>query len=136
VVDASVILNWLLREDANPMTDALRELHESGMETLVAPELISYEVANVLSRKLKLGPAAAADMYSDYEALEIVTYSLDSSAFHRVLALCAGCGISAYDASYASLSEALNAPLATLDRRLEEGLRREGIRLYSPGSRP
>ena len=51
VVDASVALKWLVLED---MSDVAKELYGAG-DHLVAPRLITTEIANALVRKTMQG---------------------------------------------------------------------------------
>jgi predicted nucleic acid-binding protein len=48
VIDASVAVKWFVVEPDSPSAHQLLEAHAWGSTTLVAPDLIVYEVANVL----------------------------------------------------------------------------------------
>lgn len=122
VVDASVALGWLLRE---PPADAHRRLlddHVAGREPLIAPELLHYEVANVLAVGADLPAAAALDAFERFAALGIETYSLGLAEYRAALGLAAGHGVSVYDASYAALALTLGIRLVTADRKLARRL--------------
>ncbi len=114
VVDASVVVAALV--DSGPAgawsADALRN------ERPVAPELLPFEVANVL-RRLEAGRGLSRDMASlahyDLLRLDVALWpylALAESAWEQ-----RGC-LSLYDASYVSLARRLRAPLVTLDERL------------------
>ena len=47
VVDTSVVLKWLLAEPSEKAR-AVLEKHLDGSDRLIAPELLYYEVGNVL----------------------------------------------------------------------------------------
>ncbi len=122
VVDASVVVGWLLeREPRSPAVEAL-EAHVSGREPLAAPELLHYEVANVLVRGARLPAEAARQAYANFEALEIATYSLGPPEYDAAIAIAAQRGITAYDAAYAALARALGCRLLTADRKLARAL--------------
>jgi predicted nucleic acid-binding protein len=115
VVDASAVLEVLLR---TPVAQAVeRRLFAAG-ETLHAPHLIDIEVAHVLRRY-----AAAGDMcvergreaLEDLADLSLRRYPHDV-LLPRVWAL--RDNLTAHDAVYVALAEALGAPLLTGDRRL------------------
>jgi predicted nucleic acid-binding protein len=48
VIDASVAIKWFVEEPDAPAAHRLLEAHATGETTLVAPDLIVYEVSNVL----------------------------------------------------------------------------------------
>jgi predicted nucleic acid-binding protein len=115
VVDASAMLEVLLRTPAAlPIEERLFE----GGETLHAPHLIDLEVVQVLRRY------AAGDEISAERAREALD---DLAAFrlrrwaHEPLTLRIWDlrqNLTAYDAAYVALAEALGACLLTRDRRL------------------
>lgn len=94
--------------------DVLRGQH------LVAPELLPFEVANVL-RRLSVAGHISADVASLAHRdlllmrVEFVEYEVLAS---RVWALRES--LTCYDASYVSLAETLGVPLATLDIKLSK----------------
>ncbi|HTL26023.1 MAG TPA: type II toxin-antitoxin system VapC family toxin [Burkholderiales bacterium] len=115
VLDASVALEVLLRLPAGV---ALEERLFRGDESLHAPHLLDVEVAQVLRRYALAGEVdaercrAALDDLAD---LSLTRYPHDF-LMKRVWDL--RDNLSAYDAVYVALAEALNAPLLTRDRRL------------------
>ena len=115
VVDASALLEALLR---TPDARAVESwLFESG-ETLHVPHLLDLEVAQVLRRYAangeldsERGRAALADLAD----LPLRRYPHDF-LLSRVWEL--RNNLTAYDAVYVALAEALDAPLLTRDRGL------------------
>lgn len=115
VVDASAVLELLLGRPSGPAA-AARLLDPA--EALHAPHLLGIEVAQVLRR------FAAAGGLSDERADEARTDYLDLRVerhFHeplleRIWQL--RHNMTAYDAAYVALAEALDAPLVTCDGRL------------------
>lgn len=52
VLDASVVLKWLLDDEAGGARAAgFREAHAAGAETIAVPDPLFYEIANVLTLK-------------------------------------------------------------------------------------
>ena len=112
--------------DASVVVAALVDVGEEGTwaeqvlarTPIVAPHLLPVEVASALRR------AVAARLISDDIATLALEDLLDLSIAlrpfadqaDRIWALRAT--VTPYDASYVALAEALDAPLATLDRRL------------------
>jgi predicted nucleic acid-binding protein len=115
VVDASAIVETLLRM---PAADAVGERVFAPGETLHAPHLLDVEVAQVVRRYAATGEidsergrAALADLAD----LRLLRYPHDF-LLPRIWNL--RHNLSAHDAAYVALAEALDAPLITRDRRL------------------
>ena len=115
VVDASALLEALLR---TPAARAVEERLFEPQQTLHAPHLLDIEVAQVIRRYAakgeidsKRGRAALADL-ADFPFRR---YPHDF-LLPRVCDL--RNNLTAYDAVYVALAEALDAPLLTRDQRL------------------
>lgn len=112
--------------DASAVVAALVDTGKEGVwaesliasEVLVSPELMMVEVTNIL-RRLELAKEItsieAGLAQKDLMRLEVQLFPFHPFA-ERVWAL--RNSITSYDAWYVALAEALNCPLATLDRRL------------------
>ncbi len=115
VVDASAILELLLNTSAGQRVAA--RIAPSAI-TLHTPHLLDLEVAQVLRRYVFLGTIDADRGRLALEQLALL--DMDRYAHDlfltRIWAL--RNNVSAYDAAYVSLAEALDAPLLTADRRL------------------
>ena len=112
VVDASALLEVLL------LTPAARHvgsrLFRPG-ETLHAPHLIDVEVAQAIRRYClteKLDPALGQASLEDLASFHLIRYP-HTLFLSRIWQLRAN--VTAYDAAYVSLAEALDAPLITRD---------------------
>jgi predicted nucleic acid-binding protein len=115
VLDASVVLEVLLRM---PRGVALENRLFKSEETLHAPHLLDVEVAQVLRRYTLAGEVAAERCRAalgDLAGLPLSRYAHDF-LLPRVWELRGN--LSAYDAVYIALAEALDAPLLTRDQRL------------------
>ena len=114
VVDASLLVAALV--DSGP--DGVWAEEVLGSEPLAAPHLMPVEVATVLRRA-----AAAGEISADVASLaheDVLSLRVDLFPYEpcasRVWELRSA--VTAYDAWYVALAEALDAPLATLDARL------------------
>lgn len=115
VVDASAALEVLLRTPAAAGVE--RWLFAPG-QTLHAPHLIDVEVAQVLRRYATAGaisPERCGAALADWTDFPVNRYPHDV-LLPRVWVL--RDNLTAYDAVYVALAEALAAPLLTRDQRL------------------
>lgn len=115
VVDASAALEVLLR---TPAASAVEERLFAPGETLHAPHLIDLEVAQVLRRYAAAGeiaPERGRAALADFVDFPISRYP-HVVLLPRIWELRAR--LTAYDAAYVTLAEALDAPLLTGDRKL------------------
>jgi predicted nucleic acid-binding protein len=115
VVDASVILEVLLVTPASP---PIRERLFSAGQTLHAPHLLDLEVAQVLRRYClsgQLGPKRGLQALRDLADFPLTRYPHDLF-LPRIWQL--RHDVTACDAAYLALAEALPAPLLTRDTSL------------------
>ncbi|CAN5147532.1 type II toxin-antitoxin system VapC family toxin [soil metagenome] len=115
VLDASAVVELVLNtEGGRRVAKRIAPPHE----TLHAPHLLTVEVAQVLRRYSMAGELdarTAAAAFGDLDDLTIERYDHEV-LLSRVWSL--RHNLTAYDAAYIALAEALDAPLLTADRRL------------------
>lgn len=122
VVDASVVVEVMLQTDDSARATA-RILN--GTHTLHAPEVIYAEVLQAIRRYARTGqvaPDRGRTAIDDLIDLQLACYS------HEPLLTRAWelrDVMSAYDAMYVALAEALDAPLVTRDGRLARAVGHE-----------
>lgn len=115
VVDASALLEVLLRTPASKAVEG--RLFAPG-QTLHAPHLLDVEVAQVIRRYVANGEVHAERgrmALADLADFPLRRYPHDF-LLPRIWDL--RDNLTAYDAAYVALAEALEAPLLTRDRRL------------------
>jgi predicted nucleic acid-binding protein len=122
VVDASVVLEVLLR---TPHSDEIADRLLRPHERLHAPHLLDLEVAQVLRRYAERGELTDA---RGREALDLLglfplTRHAHEPLLHRIWQLRSS--LTAYDAAYVALAEALGVTLVTRDARIA---RASGVR--------
>jgi len=114
VVDASTVVDLLI---ASPVTPKIVDRLFVVGKRIVAPHLIDIEVTNALRKHLRTGMpySAALDALTLFAILAIDRRD-HLELLPRILELRQN--ITAYDAAYVALAEALDATLVTRDRRL------------------
>jgi len=115
VVDASALIEVLLR---TPAAVAIEKRLFSPVETLHAPHLIDIEVAQVIRRY-----AAAGDIDGERGRMALIDLAdFPLRRYPHVVLLprvwTLRNNVTAYDAAYIALAEALDASLLTRDKRL------------------
>ncbi|CAO5239775.1 type II toxin-antitoxin system VapC family toxin [Frankia sp. AgKG'84/4] len=118
VIDCSALVRTLT--DHSPAGQAVRRRLE-GLASLAAPGLLDYELVSALFgmvRGHKLSRPEAEKAVEDYRRLPLVRHET-LVLWPRVRDL--HHNLSAYDAQYVALAEALRLPLITSDARIECG---------------
>ncbi len=115
VVDASVLLEVLLR---TPGAKAVEDRLFAPGQTLHAPHLVDVEVAQVIRRyaaNKEIDSGRGRSALTDLADLSLRRYPHDV-LLPRIWEL--RDKLTAYDAAYVALAEALDTPLLTRDKRL------------------
>lgn len=116
VADCSIIAALVFDEAESA---AARDIL-SGHEILV-PNLIDHEIANVAVKKSRNGlDEIARQGLAEYTDMSLTRYEVDAIEQWQ---FAIRHDLSAYDAAYLWLAEALGAPLATFDRKLGHAAR-------------
>jgi len=124
VADASVILKWVLPGEAGEEKAAsLRAQHVAGARRIAVPVLLFYEVANTLALTERLPADAAREALLAIAGSQLVSYSPSVEDLQRAAELARQCRITAYDAAYIALAEALQCDFVTADARLANKVR-------------
>jgi predicted nucleic acid-binding protein len=126
VIDASVAIKLVRLQE--PLVDqgvaVLGLLSRAGRQLWAAPDIFDAECTNALRKASRHGGVSVEDALDALDLLlrlphrRVATRRLAPAAL--VLALT--CGVSAYDACYATLADVLQVPLVTADRRLVKAL--------------
>lgn len=132
VVDSSFLVAVLFEEEHTVF--AVDRLNQGMGETLAAPALLRWEVANVLRNKVmrKLTTAEEAVARLDALAALSIRHPEREASPEDLLLLSLGTGLTAYDAAYFELARRLHAPLATLDVAMARAARAAGLMVQAP----
>ena len=120
VVDASLVVKWLVTEELSDEALALLASWNAESVRMAAPSLIRFEVANVLHRKIARGDIGAISAIEHMTRLLTLPIELrDMPEIHaRAIELAGELRHgAAYDAHYLALAEFLECDMWTADGR-------------------
>jgi len=131
VLDCSVVIAWIFRDEATAQTEILRELLADSVA--IVPAIWHLEVTNTLVVSARRGRIQLTEIPPLLALLESLPIEVDPQtslrAFGETFKLAQNYQLSAYDAAYLELAMRQNLPLATLDNRLQEVAKRCGVEL-------
>ncbi len=131
VLDVSVTMSWCFEDESSD--DTWRLLDRLADDTALVPSIWAAEVANVLlvaERQKRLQRAQSRAFVARLLSLPIrVEEATPTRMLGDVLALGRDAGLAAYDAMYLDLAIRHDLPLATLDRALRVGARKNRVAL-------
>jgi predicted nucleic acid-binding protein len=118
VIDASAVLEFLLQTPLGARVEA--RLFRDGDE-LHAPHLLDVEVIQGLRRLVRMGEVSS--VRADEAIADLIDLDLHRHAHVDLLSRAWRLrdNITAYDAMYVALGEAIEAPVITCDRPLAQG---------------
>jgi len=112
VVDASAVAAVLFDEpEAEPLL-------AGGAGSLIAPNLLIYELGSVCATKLVRRPSEASTLLARYRLFAELDIELAETDWQTLPQLAVKWALSAYDAAYLQIALARGARLVTLDARL------------------
>lgn len=131
VVDASIAGAWLLPDEENTAAD--QAMMRMAEEDAVAPDLLRHEIRSILLSAEKRERISADFVHSALARFRALPLQLAGPGDDtEVVRLSRKYRLSAYDAAYLALALLKQLPLATLDRRLAEAARAEGVVILGP----
>jgi predicted nucleic acid-binding protein len=126
VLDASIAATWAFADESHPQGELAFVRIRS--ETAFVPSLWWYELRNVLvagERKDRISPRDSDLFLKRLSPLRIETDRAIEEA--ALMTLSRTRGLTVYDAAYLELAVRRQLPLATLDRKLRDAAKAEGI---------
>jgi len=134
VIDSSVTLGFLLRDEQSDSALKIFEAIENGAETHV-PSLWWMETANGLlmaERRKRISQTQTTEALQMIQMLDVQTDTETSSqVVKETVSLARQYGLTVYDAAYLELSMRRHATLATADKQLEKAARSVGVKILS-----
>lgn len=120
VVDASVVVKWLVEEE---YTERALRLNTPG-NVLLAPDFFLIEVSNTLWKKWRRGEITSDEVRRAYSLVATAPIgALDPELLvEPALDLAMAYGVTVYDALYVAAALREQCPLVTADRKLHDAL--------------
>ena len=122
VVDASVAVKWLVREEHSDLADRLA----AGNHELLAPRLMAAEVSSALSSKARRGelePGTAAELVATIPEM-VIGWADDTQICPDAVRLALAQNLPVFDCFYLALAIHTEATLITADIRFVNSLAR------------
>jgi predicted nucleic acid-binding protein len=121
VVDTSVVFKWYRQtgqEEHVPQALAVLNDHLDGRIAVNAPDLLIYELGNLLSLKRQFVSDPPIAILRRTLLLDLKIHPLDQLLAERTLAVSERYGVTYYDASFLALASLLRCSFITADRKL------------------
>ena len=121
VVDSSVVFKWFRQEGDEPYVAAALSVLENylqGEVELCAPDLLIYEIGNVLKGKLRYIKEDIAGVIEDLFGLGLTYYYIDPALALNAMRTAADYDLTFYDASFVALARMLDVDFITADEKL------------------
>ena len=128
VVDASVAVKWLLRDERSKAADAV--LTRVSRDGAFVPAIFGFEIENILivaGRRKRIDAVAAGEAIDLLKTLDFRLDPYALLALGRHTAIARRHMLSSYDAAYLVLAAHLRADFFTADARLADAAREEKI---------
>ncbi|MBI3577763.1 type II toxin-antitoxin system VapC family toxin [Candidatus Gottesmanbacteria bacterium] len=131
VVDASVVYKWIIHEAEEGVNEALRlrEQLAVGDIDVTAPDILLYEISNVLAHKSSLSRGEGQKAWKNFLLFDISFVSVTKDSASEYFAISEQFGISSYDAAYVALAKTKNTQLITADKKLAAKVKPPLVRL-------
>jgi predicted nucleic acid-binding protein len=124
LMDACAIMAVIVKE---PERDLIIQLTQNTV--MVSPDMVSYEIANALTKMMKkkiIEKERMINAYNFFKKIPIKTIEID---IERALEIAWDYKIYAYDACYLESAKRLNLPLLTFDGNMIEVGKELGINI-------
>lgn len=123
ILDASVVIKWFQEERDSERAISYQIKHARGKEQIVAPDLLLYEVTNVLRHKKSVNDEVIDGALNILAALELSLFSFSPVELKEVSRFARLYEVSVYDALYVVLAKRLGCSLVTADKKLCQKLK-------------
>lgn len=123
VLDSSVVIKWfrsyeILRDQAIK----LRQAYLNGNMMIVVPDILIYEIANVLRYKSDMDPLKVKYAIQSLFDMEIDIQNINLDIMERTVEIAYNFNTTIYDSAFVALAENLGIGFVTADDKLIQKL--------------
>lgn len=130
VIDASVAYKWFSEEQPNfQAAFKIIEEHKLGRETIIAPELLLYELANAWATKTDLTLQQTTLNLKKLQETSIELITLGFTLIQKAVVFSKKYQVTVYDAIYAVLAKEKRCDLITADKKFVEKINLSFVKL-------
>lgn len=123
VLDTSVVVKWFRpTETLAAKALALRQAHLDGTLRIVAPDLLIYELANVLRYRGELSVGQVQEAVQSILDLGVSVMPVSPTTIRHAIAMAWAHDVTVYDASFIAQAQTLSLNYITADARLAQKL--------------
>ena len=124
VLDSSVVIKWFRRYEVLwEQALELRQAYLDGHLFIHVPDLLIYEIANVLRHKSDMNQTKVQQVLQSLFDMRIGIEHIGPEAILRAVEIAYSYGVTVYDAAFVVLAEQLEADFITVDEELVQRLR-------------
>lgn len=131
IIDSSVVFKWFVQEDI-VSTEKSRQLFgefRKGTIKVLFPDLIFYELSNILAYKKVLSDSDIQEIFKSFCSLPINIYTPTIEFISKTLDFARKYQVTLYDASYAVLAREKKGVFITADRMFVNKVRESFVKL-------
>lgn len=123
LLDSSVVIKWFRKDEVlRDRAIQLRQAYLDGRLTIYVPDLLVYEIANVLRYKPDLDRAQVQQALESLFAMQIKIKDITGEVIRRAIEIAYSYGITVYDAAFVAMAEHLETDFITADEKLGQTL--------------
>ncbi len=130
ILDASVVAKWFLEERDTPIALRIRDGYVNGRIDIEVPDLILYEIANVLRYK-KFSAKEIGDAIKSILAMDFLIITPTETLMDMTAEISIKYDVTIYDAVYVALGKYFGTTVITADRELYEKTKENNVILLS-----
>lgn len=117
VLDASVVLKWFVAEIDSEKAEALRTEYFLGKRDIVVPDLILYEISNVLNYHPDFTPTDIKEALQTLFDIDIEIVTPTQTLISKAVDIANKNNVTSYDACYFALALELQTDFITADKK-------------------
>ena len=123
LLDSSVVLKWFRKDEIwREAALKLREAYFAGHMVIFVPDLLIYEIANVLRYKPDLTQLQVQEALTSLYDMQISMVEISQGVIMEAIQIAYFHAITVYDATFIAMAKYLKVPFITADEKLIQDL--------------